>query len=371
MRVLGLMSGTSLDGVDAAMIETDGESISAFGPARTMPYQQDERAILEAAVAQALQVSFDPRNRLTFLKAEAVILQTHARLVRELIREGVVIDLVGFHGQTVLHRPEQKRTLQIGNPAALAETLNLPVIADLRIRDLLEGGQGAPLVPIYHAALARKLGLERPLAFLNLGGVSNVTWIGEGGELRAFDIGPGNGLMDQLVAAHDLGTFDVDGRLAQAGRPHEDIVNLLMQHPFFSQAGPKSLDRYDFSLEPVRHLSVEDGAATLAAFSAQAVAASIKLLPAPPSFWILCGGGRHNLALVAQLEARAGRCILADDLGLRGDFVEAEAIAYLAVRSRLALPITFPNTTGVSRPITGGTLYCPSSGAGPPGNKVA
>jgi anhydro-N-acetylmuramic acid kinase len=361
MWVLGLMSGTSLDGVDAAVIETDGEHVSAFGPARTMPYQQDERVILEGAVAQALQPSFDVRNRSIFLKAEAVILRTHARLVRELIQEGAPVDLVGFHGQTVLHRPEQKRTLQIGNPAALAETLGLPVIADLRMRDLQEGGQGAPLVPVYHAALANRLDLARPIAFLNLGGVSNVTWIGEDGELRAFDVGPGNGLIDQLVAAHGLGTFDTDGRLAQAGRPQEDVVNLLMQHPFFGQTGPKSLDRYDFSLEPVRHLSVEDGAATLAAFSAQAVATAIKLLPARPSVWILCGGGRHNPALIEQLEARAGRCISADELGLRGDFIEAEAIAYLAARSCLGLPITFPSTTGISRPSTGGILHLPTS----------
>jgi anhydro-N-acetylmuramic acid kinase len=366
MRALGLMSGTSLDGVDVAVIETDGETVSAFGPARTMPYQRDERATLEAAVAQALKPFFDERNRSDFFEAEAVILQTHARAVRELICEGLVIDLVGFHGQTVLHRPEQKRTVQIGNPVALADALGLPVIADLRIRDLQEGGQGAPLVPIYHAALARRLGLEGPIAFLNLGGVSNVTWMGEDGDLRAFDIGPGNGLIDQLVAANGLGTFDEDGHLAQAGRSHEDIVSLLMQHPFFAEPGPKSLDRYDFNLEPVRHLSVEDGAATLVAFSAQAVAAAIKLLPAPPSFWILCGGGRHNPALVAQLEARAGRCISADHLGIRGDFVEAEAIAYLAARSSLALPITFPKTTGVGRPATGGTLYRPSSVTGAP-----
>jgi anhydro-N-acetylmuramic acid kinase len=359
MWVLGLMSGTSLDGVDAAVIETDGKRVSAFGPARTVHYRRDERAILEAAVAEALRPSFDAGNRLVFLKAEAVILQTHVRLVRELIQEGALVDLVGFHGQTVLHRPEQKRTLQIGNPAALAETLGLPVIADLRLRDLQDGGQGAPLVPVYHAALADRLDLARPVAFLNLGGVSNVTWIGDDGALRAFDIGPGNGLIDQLVAAHGLGTFDVDGRLAKAGRPHEDIVHLLMQHPFFAQTGPKSLDRYDFSLEAVRHLSVEDGAATLAAFSAQAVAAALELLPARPNVWILCGGGRHNPALVEQLEARAGRCISADELGLRGDMIEAEAIAYLAARSSLGLPITFPSTTGVSRPSTGGALYQP------------
>jgi anhydro-N-acetylmuramic acid kinase len=360
MWVLGFMSGTSLDGVDAAVIQTDGEIVSAFGPAETLPYGPAERAVLESAVENALRASYCDTDRSLFQEAEEVILETHVRLAHKLMQLTGTVDLVGFHGQTVLHRPERKLTVQIGNPAGLARTLGLPVIADMRARDIREGGQGAPLVPIYHAALADRVNLPRPLAFLNLGGVSNVTWIGEDGELLAFDVGPGNGLIDQLVASHGRGAFDVDGRLALAGRTHENIVRAMMRNPFFARTGPKSLDRYDFSINPVRILSVEDGAATLAAFSAQAVAASLQLLPTPPKVWILCGGGRHNRALCEQLELRVGPCVLADTLGLRGDAIEAEAIAYLAARSSRGLPITFPGTTGISVPTTGGLRYEPA-----------
>jgi len=359
MLVMGFMSGTSLDGVDGAVIETDGEQVIAFGPAKTVAYTADERAVLGGAVAEALRPSFRLSDRGPFAKAEAVILDTHVRLARELMGRAGAIDLAGFHGQTVLHRPDRQFTLQIGDPAALAACLGIPVIADLRIRDMKEGGQGAPLVPAYHAALAKRADLPRPLAFLNLGGVSNVSWIGVDGDIRAFDVGPGNGLIDQFVASRGLGAYDAGGRLALAGRPHENIVTELMRHPYFERFGPKSLDRYDFNIVPVSDMSVEDGAATLAAFSAQAVAASIALLPSAPKLWILCGGGRHNRALVEQLESRAGPCVSADDLGLRGDLIEAEAIAYLAARSSLDLPITFPGTTGVGQPTSGGLLYPP------------
>jgi anhydro-N-acetylmuramic acid kinase len=356
MRVLGLMSGTSLDGVDAAVIDTDGEQILGFGPSRTFPYTAEERGILGAAVSKALDIGPDAQFSAEVKAAEAVILNTHAHAVRELVAEGD-LDLIGFHGQTILHRPEQKLTIQIGDPSALAGVLGVPVVADLRQRDLQEGGQGAPLVPIYHAALAKRLNHALPLAFLNLGGVSNLTWIGEGGALRAFDVGPGNGLIDQLVSQAGLGAYDVDGRLAAAGSVHEPIVEAMMGHPFFERAGPKSLDRYDFNLDPVRHLSVEDGAATLTAFSAQAAAAAVRFLPEPPRRWILCGGGRLNKVLVKELEARAGGCISADDLGLQGDAIEAEAIAYLAARSAMGLPITFPGTTGAPHAITGGVRF--------------
>lgn len=359
MRVLGFMSGTSLDGVDAAILETDGERLIDFGPARAVSYTAAQRGILEAAVAMALSDPFSPFEPQAFLEAEAVILQSHLKLGREIIEQSDAVDLIGFHGQTVLHRPEQHLTLQIGHPQALADGLQLPVVGDLRIRDMQEGGQGAPIVPIYHAALAELRGLEKPTAFLNIGGVSNITWIGPNNALEASDVGPGNGLIDQWVAAHGLGSCDMDGRLAGAGTAHAEIVRQMMAHPFFGQTGPRSLDRYDFNLDAVQSLSVEDGAATLTAFTVEAVANAVPSLPGAPRGWVLCGGGRHNKTLRHALGRRLGRCHLAEDFGFRGDFVEAEAIAFLAARSVHGFPITFPGTTGTSHPTTGGTLYRP------------
>ncbi|HVW73669.1 MAG TPA: anhydro-N-acetylmuramic acid kinase [Rhizomicrobium sp.] len=360
MRILGFMSGTSLDGVDAALLETDGERLIAFGPARAVSYTAAQRRVLEAAVAMALSDRFPPFEPKAFADAEAVILETHLKLGREISEQSGPVDLIGFHGQTVLHRPDQHLTLQIGRPQALADGLQIPVVGDLRIRDMQEGGQGAPIVPIYHAALAELRGLEKPVAFLNIGGVSNITWIGPDNALEAFDVGPGNGLIDQWVAAHGLGSCDTDGRLAGLGIAHADVIRRMMEHPFFGLTGPRSLDRYDFNLDAVQSLSAEDGAATLTAFTAEAVAHAVQALPEAPRTWVLCGGGRHNKTLGHELDRRLGGCHLAEDFGFRGDFVEAEAIAFLAARSVRGLPITFPGTTGTPRPTTGGKLYRPA-----------
>lgn len=360
MRVLGFMSGTSLDGVDAAVLETDGERSVTFGPARAVSYSADERRILETAVAVALEDGFSRSGQQVFEEAEAVILQSHLRLGREMCEQARPIDLIGFHGQTVLHRPEQHLTLQLGRPQVLADTLGVPVIADLRHRDMQEGGQGAPIVPVYHAALATLRNLERPAVFLNIGGVANITWIGADSKIEAYDVGPGNGLIDQWVASHGRGTYDQDGRLASSGTSHAGIVGQMMSHPFFGISGPRSLDRYDFSLDAVQSLSLEDGAATLTAFTAEAVAHAVRALSEVPRTWVLCGGGRHNKALRQELDHRMGQCRLAEDFGFRGDFIEAEAIGFLAVRALRGLPITFPGTTGVAHPVSGGALYQPS-----------
>ncbi|MEE4450983.1 anhydro-N-acetylmuramic acid kinase [Novosphingobium resinovorum] len=362
MLVLGYMSGTSLDGVDAALVETDGERIEGFGPAFLAPFSDAERSVIEHATAQALAWNGFGEAPALFAAASAVVHQVHVRAAREVIaRAGRRPDLVGFHGQTVLHRPERALTVQIGDAQALADALDAPVVGQMRLDDLAAGGQGAPLVPAYHAALAAKLGLEGPVAFLNLGGVANVTYIGGQGELVAFDTGPANGLIDQVVQARGAGRYDDGGRFAAAGRVDAAVLAQLLSHEHFRGQGPKSLDRYDFPLDWADACSLEDAAATLTAFTADSVALAARSLPEAPKLWVVCGGGCHNPVLMQALRDRLGICRTADDLGLRSDFVEAEAMAFLAARSLRGLPLTYPGTTGVAAPLTGGTLWRPEA----------
>lgn len=367
MKIVGLMSGTSLDGVDAALIETDGRRILGFGPGFEDPYGREDRMILAQAVEAARAWRFDGEEP-DFSGAEAVLTRTHADAVRAVCAAAGLdphaLDLVGFHGQTVLHRaPAPDRagaTRQIGDGQALADALGCAVAFDFRTADVQSGGQGAPLAPVYHAALAEAAGLERPIGVLNLGGVGNITLIGRSGELVAFDTGPANGLIDAFMEERTGIAMDTDGIAAAQGRVHEGALAEYLDHAHFGQAGPKSLDRWDFSLDPVRNLTTEDGAATLSVLTARTVALGMDRLPERPGRLIVCGGGRKNRTLLALIEAAAGvRVHAAEAVGWRGDLIEAEAFAYLAARTARDLPISFPGTTGVSRPMTGGRIVTP------------
>ncbi|WP_454280401.1 anhydro-N-acetylmuramic acid kinase [Sphingomonas sp. Marseille-Q8236] len=362
MLVMGYMSGTSLDGVDVALIETDGERIGGFGPAAMIPFATADRAVVERATQDALAWNGHGVAPPSFEDAAAVIHRSHVAAGERVIKEaGRRPDLIGFHGQTVLHRPERRLSVQIGDPQRLADALDVPVVAQMRQDDLHAGGQGAPLVPAYHAALAEHLGLARPVAFLNIGGVANLTWIGSDGTLIAFDTGPGNGLIDQVVQAHGAGRYDDGGRFAAAGAVDTRVLAELLAHDYFRETGAKSLDRYDFPLDWADACSLEDASATLTAFTAEAVALAARSLPASPELWVICGGGGHNPVLMAALRDRLGPCRTADEIGLRSDFVEAEAMAFLAARSALGLPLTFPGTTGVAEPLTGGRTWQPTT----------
>lgn len=356
---LGLMSGTSMDGIDLALVETDGARVLRAGPWRTVPYAPALRSRLAAAVA--LGERLPPAEEAAL---EAALTDAHAEAV-EAFRADLPggwrrIDLVGFHGHTLWHRPERRATRQIGDGARLARRLGLPVVDDFRSADVAAGGQGAPLVPVVHAALAA--GLERPLAVLNIGGVANLTWIGRDGTLLAFDTGPGNALLDDWALRHTGEPCDRDGALATAGTVDATVLARLLAHPYFAAPPPKSLDRGDFSLDPVADLSPADGAATLAAFTVAAIAAARTHLPAPPVRWLAVGGGRHNPALMAGLRrALAVPVDPGEAVGWAGDAVEAQAFAVLAVRSLRGLPLTLPGTTGAPRPLTGGRLHRPDA----------
>jgi len=349
------MSGTSLDGVDVALIETDGERIAAFGPSLTVPYDDEVRRTVRAAFG-AGQPSEATRA------AEQAVTAAHVAAVRRWSSEhGVAlssVDLVGFHGQTITHRPQDCFTWQIGDGVALARELGVRVVNDLRTADVAAGGQGAPLVPIYHAALA--VDLPWPLAVVNVGGVGNVTWIGPDGSLLAFDTGPGNGPIDDWCARRAGQRFDKDGALAAAGKVDRGRLQRFAEHRFFPKAPPKSLDRGDFTDAWADGLSVADGAATLTWGTARAIALAARHFPAPVSRWVICGGGARNPTLLRAIaEETAARVLTAAELGWDGDALEAQAFAFLAVRSLRGLPLTFPGTTGAPRPMTGGRLNEP------------
>ncbi len=354
LRTIGLMSGTSLDGVDAALVETDGVSIAALGPTLTIPYDDSLRADLRSLLDRAPTLPLhDP------LLADAVrrLTEYHARAALAL---EAAPELIGFHGQTIFHDPANRRTWQIGDAALLARLTGVAVAHDFRSADVAAGGQGAPFAPIFHAALAGDL--PRPLAVLNIGGVANVTWIGAGGELVAFDTGPGNGPLDDWISRHTGNRFDRDGTLARTGRADETILARLLAHPYFAMPAPKSLDRLSFAqalaISGLDALSPADGAATLVAFTAAAVASAP--LPAPPSRWLVCGGGRHNPAIMAVLRARLPVPVEpVESVNWNGDALEAQCFGFLAARVAAGLPLSFPTTTGVPAPMSGGMIATP------------
>ena len=370
LRVLGFMTGTSLDAVDMAVIETDGHDILFFGPAGEMKLDGETRAIVEDAIEDAFDWERDEEEPDSFEDARMAVADAHlAAALGFMAVNGVkssALDLVGVHGQTVLHEAPTPdlpgRTVQLIDAISVAEGLSVPVAYDFRSADVAAGGQGAPLAPVYHAALVRKAGMEGPVAVLNLGGVGNITLIRADGGLEAFDTGPANGMVDLLVQSRMKKRMDEGGRLAAAGTVDQSMLDAYLAHPYFAATGPKSLDRFDFSLDPVAELSLEDAAATLTAFAAQAVALGVARCSEQPKEIVVCGGGRHNPVLLTAIRDCVGVPVsTAEDKGWRGDSIEAEAFAFLAARCRLALPISFPGTTGVPTPMTGGRIVEPGA----------
>ena len=368
MRVLGFMSGTSLDAVDMAVLDTDGQAIFAFGPAGERKLSEATRDLALAATQAAKTWPRGAPEPAVFASAAEAVAREHFDAADAfLTREGLSwreIELVGFHGQTVLHqRPVEGRvgrTVQLGDGALLARLCGAPVAYDFRTADVAAGGEGAPLAPIYHLARAKASGLSPPAAVLNIGGVANVTLFGECADPLAFDTGPGNGMIDLMVQARGLGRFDEGGRLAAAGRADPAALAAYMAHPYFRAAAPKSLDRFDFSLDVVAGLSAENAAATLTAFAVEAIVQGLTLAPEPPAVLVVSGGGRSNPELMRVLAARAPcRVVRAEDVGWRGDALEAEAFAYLAARTLMGLPISYPTTTGVREAMTGGRVVRP------------
>jgi anhydro-N-acetylmuramic acid kinase len=359
-RALGLMSGTSMDGIDLALIETDGATHVRRLGAATVDYPDDFRDRLRQAISDAKVLSSREQRPGCLADVERELTDRHAeaalRFLGDRMLQPSAVDVIGFHGQTVLHKPEVGLTVQLGDGQMLAEKTGVDVVYDLRAADCAAGGEGAPLAPAYHRALAAKLP-QRPVAFLNIGGVANVTWIGTDETLIAFDTGPGNAMIDDLVRGTGFGSHDFDGKLASGGTVDERVLHSFMMHPYFAKAVPKSLDRNAFAPELVHGLSVADAAATLTAFTVEAVVKAREHMPGEPALWVVCGGGRRNRTLMSMLAARVENAVVpAEGIGLEGDTLEAEAWAYLAVRSLDGLAISWPGTTGVREPTKGGVL---------------
>ncbi len=353
--IMGLMSGTSMDGIDAALLRTDGVGIAGFGPALTMPYDPALRARIRACLNEGPGDSAALSRDLSLAHAAAVqaLLQRAGMAAPE-------IAWLGYHGQTLLHRPAEGRTWQTGDGALLAKLTGIATVSDFRSADVAMGGQGAPLVPLYHAALARHAGLDAPLLVLNLGGVGNVTYIGGSDErdLIAFDTGPGNALIDDWMQHHAGVAQDEGGAAAGRGTVNSERLARLLDHAYFAAPPPKSLDRNDFTAAAVEGLSTEDGAATLAAFTAASVARGLGHLPQRPLRCLVCGGGRHNATLMRLLTQHLNMPVEAvEAVGWRGDSLEAEAFAFLAARAVRGLPLSLPGTTGVRVPVSGGRVY--------------
>lgn len=360
------MSGTSLDGVDVALIETDGERVAWFGPTGYRPYRDCERDLLRQALAQGVHLTDRVSRPGVLAEADAFVTSVHAETVESFLVEKKIdrseIAIVGFHGQTVLHKPVSQLTVQIGDGRALAQRLKLPVAYDFRVADMKAGGQGAPMVPVFHQALARSLDRPHPMAVLNIGGVANVTFV-DGGDPIACDTGPGNALIDDFMRARTGAPYDNFGDVAAAGTPDQGFINNVLADEFFEMEPPKSLDRNSFAFANIGlpNYSVQDGAATLSALTVQAVGRIVPYLPAPPKAWIVGGGGARNRTLMKMLKQRLAPASVetADDVGLSADALEAQAFAYLAVRTLKGLAITFPTTTGVGKPMTGGIIAKP------------
>ncbi|TAH33898.1 MAG: anhydro-N-acetylmuramic acid kinase [Alphaproteobacteria bacterium] len=348
-NIIGLMSGTSMDGVDAAFIQTDGENRLVFGAGHYLAYPADFQKRLESVLGGKGDVA----------GVAAELTQFHIRATRELLatlgKNPGEVDYLGFHGHTIFHDPKNKKTLQIGDAEMLARETGIKVVYDFRSDDVAAGGQGAPLVPIFHRALCRDL--PKPVAVLNIGGVANVTYIGANGELIAFDTGPGNAMIDDWIRQHSNQTFDENGETARRGKIDVGILAEFLADSYFTQTPPKSLDRDHFNVSLVRDLNLADGAATLAACTVQSIIAAQSFFPSAPLQWIVCGGGRKNRFLMDSLRAVLPHVKNADELGWNGDLIEAQAFAYLAARVIRGLPISFPGTTGVKQPLTGGKIF--------------
>jgi len=363
LRAVGLMSGTSLDGVDVALIETDGERVAAFGPTGYRPYSEDERALLRRALAEGAALSERTARPGVLREAEDFVTAVHAETVAAFLEDNGIdrrtIAVVGFHGQTVLHKPAARLTVQIGDGAALAAALGMPVAYDFRQADIAAGGQGAPLVPVFHQAIARALDRPHPIVVANVGGVANITYV-DGGDPLACDTGPGNALIDDFMRARTGAPLDRDGDQASRGRVDEAFVQRVLAHPFFDAPYPKSLDRNAFAFANIGlpDVSVADGAATLSALTAASLARIVPHLPAVPRSWIVAGGGSFNPTLMRMLAERVApaRVETADQVGWSREALEAQAFALLAVRTLKGLPITFPKTTGAPRPLAGGVV---------------
>ncbi len=355
LTAIGVISGTSMDGIDVSIVTSDGRDTVSFGAGTSYPYRDNTRRALQALIAEAERALTDPLAEL-----EAEVSADHLAAIRRFIADHELdpagIDLVGLHGQTVYHRPQQRFTRQLIDGPGVAAALGIATVDRFRQADVAAGGEGAPFAPLYHRALAQ--GMAQPVMVLNLGGVGNVTYI-DGDVVIAFDTGPASAILDDFMLRRLGRPYDAQGELAASGRVHDGLVAAFMANPFFDRPAPKSLDRNDFHrrAQTVEPLSDADGAATLAAFTIESLVAALRHVPRAPRRWLVGGGGRLNRHFMTRLSERLGVPVEpVEAAGWDGDALEAQLFGYLAIRSVKGLPLSLPGTTGVPRPLTGGRL---------------
>jgi anhydro-N-acetylmuramic acid kinase len=359
ISALGLMSGTSMDGIDGSIISSDGTNIKEYKISNYTEYSTTTTTLLFKAFNNISNFMKDTDSKKELSYRVTI---DHALAAEKLINKSNILpQIVGFHGQTIYHNPQKKITLQLGEGALLSKLLKTNVVSNFRDNDMLNGGEGAPLAPIYHKLLIENFNITLPACIVNIGGIANVTYF-DGSELIGFDVGPGNGLMDSFINKKLRKKFDYNGITASQGKIDKSLIRQFCNYKFFSKPYPKSLDRNDFrdiqSVLDKSKISTENALATLVELTVKSIYISIKQLPYFPKNIIIVGGGAKNKFLLKRLENSFGKILkVSDKVGFISTNVEAEMIAYLAVRRLNSLPITFPKTTGVPKPLIGGVIH--------------
>ncbi len=357
---LGLMSGTSVDGIDASIILSDGEKKVEIIDNYYEKYNDDFKFKLKEFIRLTISSEYIKNNKDLYKKLENQLTITHANVSNTIIKKnkGIQIDFVGFHGQTIIHDPKKTTTIQMGNPNLLSQMLKKKICFNFRHKDILHGGEGAPLTPIYHHQILKKINLKPPVIFLNLGGIANLSYIDTNEKLFGFDIGPGNCLIDQWIFKNTKKNFDKDGLIAASGKIDENILSQAIENIDYLKLNQKSFDIKNFDSSFVQELTLKNGAATLTAYTAHIITEKINKISENKILIILCGGGRKNKFLLKKISQNTKhKLINIDNFGINGDYVESQAFAYLAIRSYLKKYISFPSTTGVNFPITGGEIF--------------
>ena len=362
---LGLMSGTSADGIDVAILTTDGKAKIKLGPSGYYPFSKSFITKIKSIFKKKLNIDKSKKQK-RIIKIENEFTQLNFIAINKFLKKNKInkkkIDVVGFHGQTISHNPASGYSWQIGNSQKLANLLNIKVVSNFRENDIKNGGQGAPLTPIFHYYLTKKM--KKKICFINLGGISNITYFNHRSKtslnnMLAFDAGPCCSLIDDWISKNSNNKFDNFGLLARKGNVKKEIIHNFLKKPYFSKLPPKSLDRSFFSLSLLKKLNIEDGAATLNYLVANSVLKAFDYFPNNPNLCILSGGGRLNKFLVELIsnKLKKSKILLAENYNWNGDSIEAHAFAYLSVRKLLNLPITFPKTTGIKKPLTAGQIF--------------
>ena len=356
---IGLMSGTSQDGIDVGIIETDGKKIYEIGPSLFYPYQESFRKDLKRLIDVSIKAGKPTKDKTVGLQLSKLHIIAMQNLISSIGIDNKFKypDIIGFHGHTVIHSPNEGFTQQIGDSSLISKKMNLPVVGDFRANDIVNGGEGAPLTPIFHKAIFNNI--SYPVAVINIGGIANITWINNLEEnIIAFDLGPGNCLLDEWISIYTNEYYDRNGEISSTGKINEKWLTKAFNDKFFLQSYPKSLDRGYFSFNGLSDLNLEDGAATLASFTAKSIIYGVNQCPSAPRYIYLSGGGRKNKTIISILKQNlSSKIMMIDELNFDGDMLEANAFAYLAVRSLKKYPLTFPNTTGVNEPTLGGKIF--------------